>query len=339
MSLLKSIVYNTGLYKMAQPIFGGIGHIITLHRVVETLDDDRIFWSRNLEVTVDFLEETILDFKREEYDIISLEEMYRRLKVGANDKKFVVFTFDDGYEDNYTLAYPIFKRHKVPFTIYITKALIEKNLKCWWYDIEDILLCYKKIQAIDISLDTVTKEQKEAAYLKLRARIIHTPFENGYAFYRALMAKYPPCKPHAHWKPMSIEQLKMLSADPLVTIGAHTANHYPLSKLQLAEATLEVVEGKEYLESLLKKPIVHFSYPYGSANEAGLREMEIVLSSGFVTAATTRIANIFPEHKDFFGALPRIPLIETKREKRLFKMSLSGFLQAFLYKRKRVVTL
>ena len=69
------------------------------------------------------------------------------------------------------------------------------------------------------------------------------------------------------------------------------------------------------------------------------REFEIVKETGFITATTTRRANIFKDHKNNLYALPRLPLIETPKEKMFFKMSLSGFLPAYLNTCKRVVTL
>jgi peptidoglycan/xylan/chitin deacetylase (PgdA/CDA1 family) len=338
LSKFANFAYKTKLYKLARPLYGGIGHIITLHRVVAQRDQNRIFWSSNLEVSTDYLEAIIQYFIKHKYDIISLDEMYRRLKANEIQRRFVVFTFDDGYEDNFSLAYPLFKKYNLPFAIYITKALIEMNFKCWWYDIEDIILCYNKINVADMELITVTKEAKEEAFLKIRSRIIHTPFESGYTFYRTLIAKYPPCKTYSNWEPMTKNQLLELNKDDLATLGAHTVNHYPLNKLQLAEATYEVMESKNYLEELLQKPVHHFSYPYGSTEEAGEREIEIVKHAGFITATSTRIANIFPEHKDHLCALPRIPLIETEDEKKLFQMSLSGLLPAYLHHRKRLVT-
>ena len=46
-------------------------------------------------------------------------------------KKGRVFgiTFDDGYENNYTLAYPIFKALEIPFTIFTVNSFINKNTK------------------------------------------------------------------------------------------------------------------------------------------------------------------------------------------------------------------
>ncbi len=339
MSLLTQIIYKLRLYTLAKPFYGGCGHIITLHRVVEKKDTNRIVWSSNLEVTTTYLDETLTYFTSHNYDVISLDEMRQRLMDGSSNKKFVVFTFDDGYEDNFTLAYPIFKKHNLPFAIYITKALIENNLKCWWYDIEDVLLCYPNIHIGDMILETTSQAQKEEAYLKIRARIIHSSFESGYTFYQTLIAKYPPCKPRSQRKAMSIDQLLTLNDDALVTLGAHTVNHYSLSMLQLAEATWEVLECKLYLETLLQKPVEHFAYPYGSMDEVGEREAKIVQETGFITGTTTRVANIFKQHKNHFFALPRIPLIESPKEKRFFKMSLSGFLPAYLHAGKRVVTL
>ncbi len=42
----------------------------------------------------------------------------------CNNKTFIGFSFDDGREDNYTIAYPILKELNLPATINITSRFI-----------------------------------------------------------------------------------------------------------------------------------------------------------------------------------------------------------------------
>jgi peptidoglycan/xylan/chitin deacetylase (PgdA/CDA1 family) len=60
-------------------------------------------------------------------------------------KKIVNISFDDGFEDIYTHAFPLFRKYQIPFTIYITTDLIEQNILLWWLALEEIVLKNDKI--------------------------------------------------------------------------------------------------------------------------------------------------------------------------------------------------
>ncbi|MGL4773821.1 MAG: polysaccharide deacetylase family protein [Clostridium sp.] len=60
------------------------------------------------------------------YTPISLSQIYGYMAEGKKiPKKSVMITLDDGYIDNYTLAYPILKELKVPATIFVQTNRIE----------------------------------------------------------------------------------------------------------------------------------------------------------------------------------------------------------------------
>src|SRR5437868_5123786 len=111
--ILSPLLYYSRVYLLARPIYSGLGQILMFHRVLPESGKLRIHNHKSLEVSPDHLENIILYFKKLDYDFISLDELSSRKKKPR--KKFVVFTFDDGYVDNYTYAYPIFKKHNVPF--------------------------------------------------------------------------------------------------------------------------------------------------------------------------------------------------------------------------------
>jgi peptidoglycan/xylan/chitin deacetylase (PgdA/CDA1 family) len=56
------------------------------------------------------------------YTVIPLAE----IENAAQYTKPVVITFDDGYEDNYTNAYPILKEYKFPATVFLISSFIGK---------------------------------------------------------------------------------------------------------------------------------------------------------------------------------------------------------------------
>jgi len=56
---------------------------------------------------------------KKKYKIISLDELVRFIKENKRPKKIVVITFDDGYENNYTNAYPILKKYNFKATVFM----------------------------------------------------------------------------------------------------------------------------------------------------------------------------------------------------------------------------
>jgi hypothetical protein len=95
----------------------------------------------------DTFEKQLLFFKKH-FNIICLEEYIRlRSEKGIKEKIHInpmVITIDDGYLDNYTIAYPILKKWKVPATVFITTNFVNKGEWLWAERLEYILLNTKK---------------------------------------------------------------------------------------------------------------------------------------------------------------------------------------------------
>jgi peptidoglycan/xylan/chitin deacetylase (PgdA/CDA1 family) len=136
---------------------------------------------------------------------------------------------------------------------------------------------------------------------------------------------------------LSWGQIKQLNQDPLVTIGAHTVNHYALSHLSLEEAKNEIEESKQSIEAHLHQEVRHFAYPFGGREEAGQREFDLVKAIGFKTAVTTRFAGIFLRHRFHLECLPRI-FVHHGADEVFLQQVVNGTLIGKANRFKRVVT-
>src|SRR5262249_47862088 len=128
-------LYFTASHLALRPFFGGIGGLLTLHHVRPALPG-AFQPNRLLEVTPEFLEKVVAWLRRVNVELISLDEMHRRLAERIFWRKFVCFTFDDGYRDNLEHAYPVLKRHGVPFGIYIPTSFPDRLGELWWLALE-----------------------------------------------------------------------------------------------------------------------------------------------------------------------------------------------------------
>lgn len=61
-----------------------------------------------------------VDYCRERLELISLAELQRRAREGANKRPTVTFTFDDGYAENCRTAIPLLIRYQIPCTYFVT---------------------------------------------------------------------------------------------------------------------------------------------------------------------------------------------------------------------------
>ena len=109
-------LYFSAAHHVMRPLVAGIGVILTLHHV-RPPRLDRFQPNRLLEVRPSFLEDVVRWVRRSDIDLISVDEMHRRLTEGDCSRRFVCITVDDGYRDTLQWAYPIFKAHKVPFAV------------------------------------------------------------------------------------------------------------------------------------------------------------------------------------------------------------------------------
>ena len=315
-------------HKLMAPYAGGIGLIFMLHQVCPA---PRRKFAPNKLLTLDpkFLDLVIEQVRNAGLEIISLDDMHERMMAGDCEHRFAVFTLDDGYRDNLTNAYPVFQRHDVPFTIYVPGDYPGGEGELWWLALEEIIARNTGLE-VDLGggaerIVTKSTDDKWSAYETIYWRLRAMPEERQREVIRGLAKRYGfDLAGHCREMILSWDEIRTMARDPLVTIGAHTAGHYALAKLEAKQARSEVVGGMDRLEAELGARPRHFSFPYGDEGSAGPRDFEIARSAGFDTAVTTRKGMIFPEHKDHMTALPRVSLNGEYQALKYIELYLSG---------------
>ncbi len=115
------LMYFTGLLSLYRSLKRSRTVILTYHRI---RSDDAV--EKN---EVSILSKSNFDrhisYLSKHYEIITLSGFVRLTKAGKKPpRKSVIITFDDGYRDNFTNAYPVMKKHNVPATIFLITGKI-----------------------------------------------------------------------------------------------------------------------------------------------------------------------------------------------------------------------
>jgi peptidoglycan/xylan/chitin deacetylase (PgdA/CDA1 family) len=179
-----------------------------------------------------------------------------------------LITFDDGYRDNYDLAFPILRSHGVQGVFFLPTSYIGTGKLPWWDAIAYILkhsahrqfvLTYPSRAEFDLA-----KEPLEGVLRRILA-IYKMPGVRGEPFIadleRACHAKRPQDEAERcfmSWK----EAAEMVQAG--MSFGAHTHEHELLAKLPVGQQYTEVVKSRQIIEERLGAPVHALAYPVGS---------------------------------------------------------------------------
>src|SRR3954471_24421024 len=162
-------LYFTGAHHLLRPMFSGVGAIFTLHHVRPPRSTE-FQPNRHLEIAPEFLRAMLSHLRAREIEIVSLDEVHRRLTEGDFSRRFACFTFDDGYRDNRDFALPVMREFDAPFTFYVVCDYAEGTGKLWWIALERVIA---KASVIEVTIDGIARRID-----------VHTPAAKRIAFER-----------------------------------------------------------------------------------------------------------------------------------------------------------
>ena len=255
--LALNVARYSGLAPLARPFVGGIGAILMLHRVTAT-PEKPLGINRHLNIAPAFLDAVIADMKAGGYAFVSLDEAIERIRAGGAGGRFATITADDAYRDNLHEALPVLEKHAAPLTVYVAPAMIDGEADLWWDVIDDIVSAGERL-AMELPTGTVemdcsTPQQKYAAHRRLHDYLtLEVAEEDQRRVLRALAraSGVDPATPSRTL--MNWDEIRQMAAHPLVTIGAHTINHYNLKRLTEAAARRETTGVLDVLQRAARR--------------------------------------------------------------------------------------
>lgn len=91
-------------------------------------------------VTPEAFEKQMAYLSRHGYKVLSMDDYISVKKSGGKfSRNTIVITFDDGYEDNYTYAFPILKKYHLPATIFVISDYVGQEPFVNWNQIKEMM--------------------------------------------------------------------------------------------------------------------------------------------------------------------------------------------------------
>jgi len=95
--------------------------VLMYHRI------DNVKTDRDITVSIKNFENQ-MKYLRQNYDVISLDTLLSRHKQNhIKQIDEIAVTFDDGFKDNFTNAFPILRKYDIPASIFVATNFIDKN--------------------------------------------------------------------------------------------------------------------------------------------------------------------------------------------------------------------
>ena len=305
--------------KAADALLGSRGCLFTFHRVAPSAKWETLP-NRDFYIDLTFLDQLLSYLARTGWQVVTIEEALERSARGRAGDRFVNFSVDDCYRDTFEDIVPVFRRHYVPVTLFVTTGIPDGTMPLWCVGLEDTLLERHRVLLDGEAIDIATSEAKREAYAKIAAAWDGPDAGTHYARF---------CEQNGidatamHWKhAISWDMLDALRNDPNVEIGSHTVSHARISSLSSQDAFAELHGSRERLRTKLGVAARHFAFPYGRSGDCGARDFDIARQAGYASAATTR-KGVVRAGQDAFS-LPRNTLNGATRNLTMIELHLTG---------------
>lgn len=265
--LFKRFLTVSRLHHIAWKFIPNGVYVFNYHRIGDrnTCEFDREVFS----CTAQAFEEHC-SFIKSYFEVVSLEQLELIIKENRHlEKRYAVFTFDDGYIDNYTVAYPILRKHNISASFYVATDFVGSKLIPWWDEIAFILrhsqgstyqlpnsstkylLIENDLEAVISRIIYDAKRLETVTVLDvlddIRQKFPDASKELSIKDYQLFI----------NWK--QLREMNLAGMD----IGSHTLSHQMLSQLPLNLQERELRYSKEIIENSLDSTISSVVYPIG----------------------------------------------------------------------------
>ena len=219
-------------------------------------------------------------FLQQHFTVISEQKLIDIIeKDGAFDDRYALITFDDGYIDNYELAFPILRKHNCPAIMYLATDFISKNIVPWW---DEVAWLVKNNPDLLSLLDWQLPSKVWQANIDDKIRLVLRTFKDNQD--NQIESKLNEMRSKSNKQLntdttreslfISWEMVREMSKNG-VNFGSQTESHRILSQLSEKEQYQELRNSKEEIEAKLATTVNSVAYPVGG-EKAFTHQTEVI---------------------------------------------------------------
>lgn len=214
----------------------------------------------------------------------------------SNGKLKIALTFDDGWCDNATEAFPIARKHNAPITIFIVAKRTGTQLPFWPEQAASVL---------GLGLDAGTQDRQRNIEEMIERMKSLPSAERKRIISRITQDDHDANSCKEVDRTMTWEQIEELKAGGVV-FGSHTSTHEILTRIPLSQANEEVQTSREVITQRLGAACDVFAYPNGDSSP---ETRSLVEKAGYRRAFLNQFPGIWSRDTDPF-AIPRVNICE-----------------------------
>jgi peptidoglycan/xylan/chitin deacetylase (PgdA/CDA1 family) len=235
-----------------------------------------------------------MEYLRRNFNPVSLQDVVAHLDDAAPlPEAAVAVTFDDGFSDTYSHAFPVLVRHRIPATVFVTTGYIDSG-EPFWFEIAAYLALRAEPGSLELEEcgqalptgDSATERRRSLrtlqAVLKTLPNARRTQVISSWA--RRFASEVEPGALELS-RPLSWTQVREMAAAG-IGFGSHSVTHPNLAHLGDADLDSELAVSKTVLEGRLQRPVDALAYPIGTPAAFDARVIAAAARSGFKLAVS-----------------------------------------------------
>ena len=226
-------------------------------------------------------------------DVIPLSSVARRLAGGEIARPTVAITFDDGFQNNYDVAFPVLREAGVPATVFLTTGLLDTDDTLWFCRINHAVATTRAavLEWNGGTFDLKTRSARaDASNVMQQALKEFSPprFAAEVDGLLRLLGADPRARIAAEspYRMLDRESIREMLSSGLVEFGAHTKSHPILSRIGDEDQRGEIVDSLDAVRALTGRPCTMFAYPNGRVQDYTAVSVGILAANGVDTAVT-----------------------------------------------------
>jgi peptidoglycan/xylan/chitin deacetylase (PgdA/CDA1 family) len=268
-AFIKTVAARAGIAQMALKHKKGMPLILMYHGVSEGREHGRLTNCEGKHIPASVFVSHLRVLRRS-HRVISLDEMVDGLLHRQDMQNTVSITFDDGYENNVSVAAPILTDFNMSAAFFLTSGFIG-SARCIWTDLLEKSLDMTQCDHVQLPEGTTripikSFNEKRFALTSIKSALKLKPHADLQPAVARLVQQLglTDFSAEGDYRFMSWSQARQLVSAGF-EVGAHSVTHPILSRLPFEDAAAEILESRDQVQRETGKCSPTFCYPNGKS--------------------------------------------------------------------------